>query len=225
MAAGVRIMKREAEPSTFALDLYFASGRADDPSLEEHVASCQHCAAYLSSLERLCGEPAWHAAPPRSRRGLGVGILAAACAGIAVAVWLSGAPDRQAPYLASKGVPAVQALIRDQSGSRVWDGKTPIRAGDAIALRAGCDRFVHVAVLVASAGGEQRVFDGTCPSGSDPLPFTLLADDKPGVERIHVIFSQERLDDPSVSAALRSGERDTAVWVDQLLLRKAVGRP
>jgi hypothetical protein len=218
-------MKHDAEPSSFALDLYFASGRADDPSLEAHVAACQQCAAYLSSLERLCGEPAWHAAPPRSHRGLGVGILAAACAAIAAAVWLSGAPERQARYLASKGVPAVQALIRDQSGSRVWDGNTPIRAGAAIALRAGCDRFAHVAVLVAGGGSEQRVFDGACPSGADPLPFTLLADDKPGVERIQVIFSQKRLADPAMAAALRSKERSAAVWVDQLLLRKAVGQP
>ena len=56
-------------------------------------------------------------------------------------------------------------------------------------------------------------------------PSTLLADDKPGSERIHVIFSQERLDDPTVSAALRSGDRSAAVWVDQWLLRKAVVQP
>jgi hypothetical protein len=216
------------EPSSFALDVYFASGRTGDATLEKHVAACERCAAYLSSLAELSAEPAW-SAPARPRRAaLGARRAAALFAASALTVglvWLGLRPERATEYVAGKGVPAVQALIRDQNGSRVWDGKAPIRAGDAIAVRAGCDRFTHVAVVVASAGSQQRVFDAACPSGTDPLPFTLVADDKPGVERIGVVFSHVRLDDASLRAALRSAARDAAIWVDQLVLHKAVAKP
>jgi hypothetical protein len=212
-----------AEPSSFALDVYFASGCTADAVLEQHVASCERCAAYLSSLRALSDEPAWstRARAPRGARRVATLLAAGVLAAGLLWVRLTSEPE----YVASKGVPAVQALIRDQSGSRVWDGKTPIRPGAAIALRAACERFTHIAVVVDAAGAEQRVFDAVCPSGADPLPFTLVADDKPGVERIRVVFSEARLDEPALHAALLRAERGETIWVDQLLLHKAVAKP
>jgi hypothetical protein len=216
------------EPSSFALDVHFANGRSADAALEQHVAGCARCSAYLSSLTALSAQPGWGAPARQRSERLTAGKAAALFAASALTlglVWLGLRPQRRSEYVAGKGVPAVQALIRDQSGSRVWDGNTRIHAGDAIALRAACERFTHVAVLVASAGSQQRVFDAACPSGSDPLPFTLVADAKPGVERIVVVFSHVQLDDASLQAALRSTTRDAAIWVDQLALHKAVSKP
>ena len=43
----------DGERSTFALDVYWASGRRGDPALEEHITGCARCRAYLAGLEAL----------------------------------------------------------------------------------------------------------------------------------------------------------------------------
>ena len=40
--------------STFALDVYWTSGRAEDAQLEHHVAGCPPCRAYLAMLDEAC---------------------------------------------------------------------------------------------------------------------------------------------------------------------------
>lgn len=216
------------EPSIFTLDVYYAGGARGDPEIEAHVASCERCAAYLAALE------AQPPAPPvvlGRRRGGSWQLMAASAAVVCCAVLLWHAQKPEA-YVASKGVPAVQAVIRSQGSSRVWDGKTPIRAGDAIALRADCDRYQQVAVLVpAAVSGARvgrawsRVYAGACPKPNEVLPFSLVADKKPGREHIDVVFSQLPLDDDALTAAVRVAERSNSVWVTQLLLEKAGGLP
>jgi hypothetical protein len=216
------------EPSTFALDVYYAGGARGDPELDAHVASCERCSAYLDALR------AQPPAPPVSlgrRRGTSWQLMAAASAAAccAMLLWFSQRPDG---YVASKGVPAIQALIRSQGTARVWDGKSAIRPGDAIAIRADCDRFERISVLVPAAiSGEQagrawsRVFSGPCPKSGEALPFSLVADEKPGREQIDVVFSQSALDDAALNAALRAAKRGNGVWVSQLLLEKTGPQP
>jgi hypothetical protein len=102
----------------------------------------------------------------------------------------------------------------------------PVRGGDAIALRTDCDRFSHVAVTVAADGGERkrwnRVFEGAC-SERAPLPFTLVADDKPGSEQIEIIFSRAILADAALHKAIISRERSETAWVITLVLPKEAG--
>lgn len=207
------------EPTTFALDVYFAAGEQGDETLAAHVASCARCSAYLAQLSAPQPLPRMAAERPRRRsasRFVVISAVISACA--AVALFL-----RSGDYVGTKGVPAVQALIRGSEQARVWDGKTPLHAGDAVALRIACDRFTHVAVAVPRSGarGEwSRVFDGRC-SEQAPLPFTLVADDKPGSERIDVVFSRAALDDEALQSALSLGERSETVWVNELVLHKA----
>ena len=210
------------EPTTFALDLYFAAGAQGDDALAAHVAGCTRCAAYLA---RLAAQPPVMALPPMTAprpqrrsasRLAAISVAVSACA--AFAVWI-----RSADYVGSKGVPAVQALVRGREQARVWDGKTPLHPGDAIALRTACDRFSHVTVVVPRSGARgdrERVFDGPC-SEQEPLPFTLVADDKAGSERIEVVFSRALLDDAALRLALERGERGESVWVNELVLHKA----
>src|SRR5262245_20329133 len=209
------------EPTTFALDLYFAAGTQGDATIAAHVASCARCAAYLaqlSLLQQTALVPPIAAQRPRRRsrpRLLAISAAVSACA--AVVVWL-----RSGDYVGSKGVPAVQVLVRGSDQARVWDGKTPLHPGDAIALRTACDRFARVAVAVPrnASGDWSRVFEGRC-SESEPLPFTLVADDKPGSERIEVVFSSAALDDAALRRALERGERSETVWVNEVVLTKA----
>ena len=214
-----------SEPTTFALDVYFAAGARGDATLAAHVEGCARCAAYLAQLS---AQPVAAPPPPvaaRRPRGAPRWIAASAAFSACVAmlaVWLRGGE-----YVGSKGVPAVQALIRSSDRARVWDGKTPIHAGDAIALRTGCDRFTHVAVVVARSGARgdhARVFDGPCAE-QEPLPFTLVADQEPGSERIEVVFSRAALDDAALRRVLQRAERSETVWVSQLVLHKAGAKP
>jgi hypothetical protein len=120
------------------------------------------------------------------------------------------------PYVGSKGLPAVQALIRRGDRASVWDGKTSLHAGDAIALRTDCDRFSRVAVAVA----RKRVYEGRC-NEREPLPFTLVADDKPGSEQIEIVFSQGELAETALQKAVVERERSETAWVITLVLPKA----
>jgi len=210
------------EPTTFALDVYFAAGAEGDAKLAQHVAACARCRAYLGQLAALAEEaaplPPTAARPQHRKPWVAAGAFVSACA--AVALWLNTGDN----YVGSKGLPAVQALIRSAGQASVWDGKTPLRSGDAIALRTDCDRFSHVAVAIPAAGSGdrpwKRVFEGSCKE-HEPLPFTLVADDRPGNEQVEVVFSRAALADATLQRVIAGRERSDTTWVITLVLPKA----
>jgi hypothetical protein len=223
------------EPSTFALDVYFAAGEHADPALKLHVEGCARCRAYLAELASQDGLGGLAVAPgaagARDRRARGrwqslrtSALMAAAALG-ALALWRASEDTRDTRglgYVGTKGVPAVQVVIRSADTTRVWDGRSPLRPGDAVALRAECDHFVRLSVVAGEpAPGLTRVYDGVCPAGADVLPFSLVADAKPGVERIHVVWSEARLDTARLLSALQRQERSDTIWVQRVVLHKA----
>jgi hypothetical protein len=144
--------------------------------------------------------------------------------------WFAPSPERESArgsYVASKGQPGAQAIIRSDGRSQIWDGKRPLRKGDAIALRAWCEGFAHVAVITPSAidGEWSRLFDGPCPRESEPLPFTLVVDDQPGEERLALVFSATRVADEALRSAARRTEHTPETRVIHLSFRKALSRP
>ncbi|WP_394830078.1 hypothetical protein LVJ94_26580 [Pendulispora rubella] len=214
--------------STFTIDAYYANGCRGDPSLAGHLETCARCRGYLAALDasKLAGAPTRaQSAPaktgPRLRRILSIsaGTIALA-AGVAGVVRSVNGDEKG--YVASKGTPAAQALIRSEGRSRIWDGRSPVHARDAIALRAGCEGFTHVAVIAPSADGWSRLFDGACPSGSTPLPFTLVVDDAPGEERVSVVFSAARLDDGVLRDAARHRDRTKKAWIVEFVFPKVI---
>ena len=223
--------------SSFELDLFFAE-REPRPELERHVAGCALCAAYLAELERLseAGAPSW--VPPcalaaRSRVARGRvfaarwGLALAALVLLAVGYATSRLPE-EGDYVAVKGSPAVQLLLHRAGRTQPWDGESPVRAGDALALRVACEDFVHVSVVTpGSPGGPElrRLSDAECPARPAPalpfvLPFTLLVDDEPGQERVSIVFSRSRLDDAALELALRARVRSSELWVTDFELDK-----
>ncbi len=219
----------DGELSTFALDVYWASGRRGDPALEEHITGCARCRAYLAGLEALAESraPAVMAVregTERRRRrwalpsALGVGFALAAC----LVLFVRGrAVEPQ--YVGIKGSPAVQVLVHRQADTWIWDGRTAVRPGDALALRVACEGLDHVAVASPGAAGWGRITDGACPVEGAPLPFTLVVDAEPGDEQHAVVLSRDALDDEALRGAIGEGRRTADVWVAGFLLPKETG--
>jgi len=213
----------ESDVSTFALDVFWASGRSGDAALESHVAGCDRCRAYLASLDALAETgPALPALAPskggaarRSWAGPVVGALALA-AGVALALALRDKPS----YVGIKGTPAVQLLLHRDRDTRVWDGHSPLRPGDALALRVACEGLKRVVVATPGASGWVRLSSTGCPTSGDPLPFTLQVDEEPGDEKLAVVLSQDDLDDDTLQRAIAETRQTADTWVLSYVMPK-----
>jgi hypothetical protein len=224
--------RERKEPSTFALDVYWASGRSGNAGIERHLKECERCRAYLSSLDaRLEAAPAKPATP--SVRGLGsarrVGMgrwLWPATGGIALAagvLFLVRGRSPSGDYIATKGTPAVQLLVHRDGDTRVWDGRSPVHPGDALALRVACEGLGHVAVAAPGPDAWVRLSDAPCPAQADALPFTLRVDDQPGDERLAVVLSRTAMGDAQLRAAIAETTRSDDAWVVGFVLPKETG--
>lgn len=226
----------EEHLSMFELDLYFAT-REPDARIEEHVATCDRCGGYLAELEALqtqtsaplpAARPAARSLARRARpRGLGVTLAAGLAVLGAVTALLVVSRDAESPAVAIKGTPAVQLLVRRGEETRPWDGASPVRPGDALGLRVACEELRHVAVLARSAELPRRwspLFQGECPAAGAALPFTLVVDDQPGVERFAVVFSAAPLDPPALGDAIERRRTDGSAWVTRFELGKEIAR-
>jgi hypothetical protein len=226
----------DAELSSFALDVYWASGRASDSAVSEHVSDCARCQAYLASLDgaalRLSSTmPPFDSATrkeqgapraPARRRGL-VGALGAVTLAASVCLLVLRSKDVPSAYVGTKGTPAVEiSVVRDHE-TRIWDERSKVRPGDALALRVACAGLVDVAVASREGAGWMRLSDVECPEGGLPLPFSLRVDDEPGEERLAVVFSERRLSDKALDNALDEQRRANGVWVALFVLPKESG--
>jgi hypothetical protein len=219
----------EAHPvSTFALDVYWTAGRKGDETLARHVAECTRCREYLALLDEMeslpIPEPRPVPSPSNVRRvaiplgGALAGALALA-AGVALVALATVKDHPPGSYVGVKGTPSVQLLVRRGGATAIWDGRTPVRAGDAIALRAACGELPNVAVATEDpARGWARLSDAPCPKGEDVLPFTLVVDGAAREERIAVVMSAARLSDEALSRAARDTERSERAWTVRFVL-------
>jgi hypothetical protein len=225
--------KEHTDVSTFTLDVYWASGRAGDPALEAHLAECARCKAYLDELDALAASarpvlpaaaPATAAIAPRGLRARFRGVALAAGGALAlaagVAIGVRGLPAKPDGYVGIKGTPAVQVLVHRDRDTGIWDGRSPVHPGDALALRVACEGLRHIAVAAPGPAGWTRLSNAECPSQSTPLPFTLLVDGEPGDERLAVVLSQDALDDQALGEAIQDTRRTREVWAVQFVLPK-----
>jgi hypothetical protein len=220
----------ELHPSTFALDVFFADGARPDEQITAHARICERCARYLEELRRLDAVPlarppatAVEGVRPRSsawrwRATAGGALLAAA----AVVFGIAMPRSPETPYLGIKGSPAVQVWVH-RGQTTLWDGHSPIRTGDAIALNVVCGGFsqITVASVETKTAHLTRLFDGACPPGEQPLPFTLVADAEPGAEHVSVVLRRAPLDDRALAIAVRDTQRSAEVWAFSLTFAKS----
>ncbi len=130
-------------------------------------------------------------------------------------------PDDESSYVGVKGVPAAQALIRRDGKTRLWDGASRLRPGDALAVGLACEQFTRAAVYARGAVGPSKLWEGECPRGANPtLPFTLVVDGEPGRERFSVILSRTPLDDERSARALQASTRGADIWTIDFTFEK-----
>lgn len=207
-------MSHSSHPSTFELDVYYASSAAEreHADVRGHVVSCERCGAYIEELNGLASPlPSASPSPARWRKLAPIaGMLAlAAC----VVLFVTSRRTDDPGYIGVKGVPAAQILLRRDGNVRVWDGIAPVRPGDVIAVSVACEHFVHVTVSAAGNGGLARLWEGGCPHGpASALPFTLVVDGQPGSEHFSVVLSRAPLADDRLKTVLRTSARDVDAW-------------
>jgi hypothetical protein len=149
---------------------------------------------------------------------------------VGAALWKRGVDRRhrddteEAGYVATKSAPAAQVLVRRGGQTTVWDGRSPLRPGDALALSVACEGMQRVSILVPSAASWTRVSEGACPA-QEPLPFTLVVDAQPGEERVAVVFSRHPLDEAAARRACERATRSKDVWTLVLVFAKSIGTP
>jgi hypothetical protein len=119
-----------------------------------------------------------------------------------------------------KGTPAVQLLLHRDHDTRLWDGHSPLHPGDALALRVACEGLKRVVVATPGPGGWIRLSSDACPTGDDPLPFTLQVDSEPGDEKLAVVLSQDELDDGTLQKAIAETRRSADTWVLSFVMPK-----
>jgi hypothetical protein len=219
---------RSPQCSTFALDVYWTSARTGDAQLEHHVAGCAPCRTYLAMLDEVCADDANVAtgvhARPRAPRQLRVlaHVTAAIAFAAGIGVFVESALPRTAPstYVGVKGTPSVQLLVHRDRETSIWDGQSPVRAGDALAIRTACGDLANVAVAAEDpARGEwMRLSDAPCSPTGDVLPFTLVVDGDSENERIAVVMSDARLTDEALARAAHGTERSPHVWVVRFVI-------
>jgi hypothetical protein len=222
-------------PTTFVLDVYWASGCVPDGSVERHLLDCPRCQGYLGGLEALrrvarSAPPPAPASPVRRfrlpggpRRNVWPALAAIAVAAALVVVFRATRVTT-GNYVESKGAPAVQVLVRRGGTTRIWDGRTPMHPGDALALRVACEGLPHVAVASPAEREWRRLSDVACPGPGDPLPFTLIVDDQPGDEKLALVLSQTEINDTRLRRAIAEAQQTKDVWVVHLVLPKEIGR-
>lgn len=211
--------------SSFDLAVWFADGKPAG-AIAEHVASCDRCADHVHELDALASDRIAHRrdASPRAARALRWLVAPAGAAlALAAAVLLvvrSRAPDDDPGYVGTKGTPAVQVLVRSEGVTRVWDGRSPVHPGDALALHVACEGLTQATVAADAPFGVLRLSDGSCPRIPSTLPFTLVVDDQPGPERFSVVLSVSRVDDDRLRELVRQNTRGRDVWTTSFDLPK-----
>ncbi len=194
------------------------AGKATDEEVraaERHAGACARCREELDQAraagrrfaERvfprtLGAVAARRAPPPRWRLLLPIALVAATASAL---VLVRRSPS--SPAVQYKGAATLQVFAhRGGASFPVGDG-TALRAGDRIRFGVfpGGARFV----LVGSVDGRGRasIYQASTAiaGGEGPttvLPGAIVLDDAPGPERIFAVFSERRLEDAEVTAAL-----------------------
>jgi hypothetical protein len=114
----------------------------------------------------------------------------------------------------------VQVLVHRGNETKIWDGRSPLYPGDALAFRVACEGLRRVAVAAPSETGWARLSGAECPAKEEALPFTLEVDAEPGDERVAVVLSREEIDDKTLQKSIEEARRGGAVWVVSFVMPK-----
>ncbi|HEY0840117.1 MAG TPA: hypothetical protein VGD74_08015, partial [Vulgatibacter sp.] len=168
-----------AHPSFRELDRIAMGDRL--PEASAHARDCAACSAHLERLRHVEAPPAALRDAAGARAGSGRkrlpawwGWAAAPALAAAVAtVWFAGPPEPAPPgqaWLATKGGPSFAIFVKRGDDLVLWDGASPLVAGDRIRVRVAPKEFTHVAVGARDASGAWSVlYRGELGPGAEVL--------------------------------------------------------
>ena len=213
-----------SHPSYLQLDEH-ALGRLD-PAITAHAAGCARCGAHLHVLAGPVAIPAWVKAlqgespGPRwwSLKGLfAVSTLAAAAAALLVASPPRPAHEETTP----KGSPTVAVYVKAGSAVSLWNGVSPLQAGDAVQLKVRPEGFSRVTVASVEAGEAREVYQGAVLSkGVSLLPVAFTLEGPARDLRLLLIFSRQPVAPEELKRALDEPRRDRDQWTTLLDLTR-----
>jgi hypothetical protein len=229
-------------PSYLALDRFSLGGVASD--VAPHLEICAECRAYVASLTESApasGIVAVKVGIERQRRsGLLVwwtasSVLAAAACLLLVFGRFSPPPiatvedpassEGVANYVGAKGLLSVWIYVKRGPITQLWDGKTPVLAGDRLRIKvdpAGYDRVEVYSLQEPEAPA--LLYAGAVSPGHDrALPEAWEIDGEGSTEHLIVVFSNGAVK-PTWDKWLR-GEVESGVAVLPFVLPKSSAPP
>lgn len=198
------------------------------PATADHVTGCSQCQAHLQKLEQQLPVPAWAHDVSRSRRFRWLGApqlvaLGACAAAVAVAVAVLPRPHAEGE-IGVKGNPSVAVYIKRGERVSLWDGRSPLRAGDSVQLKVAPEGFRRVVVASIEGGAAKELYAGPVAArDATLLPESWTLDAAPGPEALLVVFSNTPLSPDELNSALARLPRTRELWTTRLPLTKMGG--
>ncbi len=192
----------ENHPSYLALDR--ASLGQPTANLRAHIDGCSACREYLVSLRTPPGEAelsaiyeriAKRASPARASGWAWLGGGAAAAVALVLLVVLNPQPTMpvERPYVGVKGSSSVWIYVRRGAETTLWNGQSPLFAGDRLRLKVNPGQLQRVEVYsTKDPSAPELLYAGKLtPGESMTLPDAWEVDTEPGDERLLLVFSNE----------------------------------
>ncbi len=205
-------------PSRLALDRH-ALGETS-AGLDAHLAGCSECRAHIEATRQPLPVPRW-VADASATRSCWRGWRRAAVA-VAAAVSAAGLVfflPHPPPSTTAKGQPTVTVWLKRGDAVSAWDGKSPVRGGDAIRLEAMPAGYAYLTVVFAAGGGLTTLFAAKVdPSGKPTLTPAWSLDGEGRQEHLAVLFTRAPVDDASLDELL--SRRDAQAWSIHEILPK-----
>lgn len=201
-------------PSALALDL-IALGNEASPEIVAHLRGCTQCEAHVAASRPLSGPvPSWatQARPGLRWPWVGGGLLAAAI----LALTVISSRTRELPnpvFTRAKGQPSVAVYVEHRGEVRLWDGRSPVAAGDRLQLKVAGAGFKHLAVGVEEGDGWSTAFTGpVSATGETTLPQSFRVEADTTRLRLGLLLCDEECPADGLTSAARDTPRDAHRW-------------
>ena len=129
-----------------------------------------------------------------------------------------GAPPSP-PYTNVRGAPSTGVYVRRGPRTALWDGQTPLRAGDALRIRVAPEGYTRVTVFLQKALAPWSVlYEGDIdPRRTQLLPRAWELDGHNEDERLVTVLSHHAVNEALARAALAG--HNTSLWARVHALR------
>jgi hypothetical protein len=138
---------------------------------------------------------------------------------VALAVIVTGALRSDTPQTRSKGLPSVALYVEHRGDVRVWNGHSPIAAGDRLQLKIRSSGYKHALVGSEEDAGLKVIHSEVLsPSGETTLSRSFLVDAASDRVVIHLLLCDTTCSEGALKSAAKQSLRDEHQWWTRLVL-------